>query len=438
MDRENFEDSIRAKFEGQTIKAPGGIWTKIEGANNVDLIALYSKKQTRYKWLSIAAILIAVITLGAQYFKLENSIENSNSEISSYNALLSGDYNNYTFFQPQFSGSNISMPTFEAMDNGEKRSTYGNLGNDTYNEDISTNNYENVVLVAISKPSPQIASLDYDIHRYFTLGNAVASKRTSNNNSKAKVWAGLEAGAGTFDSEVRNSGYLANSINPSGLAAAVGSNSFVNPTTNISQEMKDGIAKTVGFDFGVQLGNRWTIESGIAYTSMDNNGSASINVLDVYTIDNTEFIDNSGAFGSAGEPEPISRSRDAVIEIEENYDHEVELNNNVQLASVPLKAGYFVLDRKFSLRLNAGLSANYLMAGSLSDPTKEILNSSELNLYNDWSFDGIGGVELGYSIFNKFDLTVEPNYRYAITPISNSVNSPSRIIIQTGLRYTLK
>lgn len=435
MDRESFEDKIRKKFEGQTVKAPNGIWTRVDGANNADLLVLYSKKQNRYKWLSIAAVLVAAVTLGAQYFQLEDSIENTNPELTSYNALLSGDYNNHTIFYPKFSASGVSLPEFETS--GSDRDA-GNvvLDNETRIKQIQPY-LEDVTLVSIHRPKPEIASVDSDIYRYYTLNSSLETKKKSS-NSETKLWAGIEAGAGNFGSEFSNSGTIANAINPSGLAAAVGSGNFVNPTTNISQSMEDGIAKTVGFDFGVQLGKRWTLESGLAYTSMDNKGSASINVLDVYTVDNTEFIDNAGDFENTVSQPPITRSRDALIEVEENYDHEVELNNNVQLASIPVKAGYFVVNRKFSLRLNAGLSANYLVNGSISDPTKEILNSSDFGLYNDWSFDGVGGLELGYSIFDKFNFTLEPNYRHAITPLSSSVNAPSRFVIQTGLRYTLK
>ena len=245
----------------------------------------------------------------------------------------------------------------------------------------------------------------------------------------------MEAGAGTFNTNFSNPGAVANSLNPSALASAVGSGNFVNPTTNITEDMQQGIATTIGVDFGVQLGKKWTLESGLAYTNLDNSGTASINVLDVYTIENNNFIDRSGGIDSEG---PSLSSREATIEVRENFDHEVELNNNIQVASIPVKAGYFVVNKKFSLRLNAGLSANYLVDGSITDPSKEILNSNDLSLYNDWSFDGVGGLELGYSIFNKFNFTIEPNYRHSITPLSTAFNTPSRFVLQTGLRYTIK
>jgi len=201
--------------------------------------------------------------------------------------------------------------------------------------------------------------------------------------------------------------------------------------------MNEAIATTVGVDFGVKMGNKWTLESGLAYTAVENTGDATINVLDIYTIDNSEFT-GDGTLAEAGINPGVS-AREASVEVRQNYDHTISLTNRVQFASIPVKAGYQLIDeKKFSFKLNAGVAANYMVDGSISDPSRQILNSTNLSLYNEWSFDGIGGVELGYTLFNKFDFTIAPNYRHSLTPISTTSSSPSRFLIQTGLRYTLK
>lgn len=430
MDQGKFEDSIRKKFEGQTAKTPDGIWTNIQNDLNAELVAIYAAQHQMYRWVSVAAVVIAVLLLGVIYSP--SFIEESTTEESAtYNAFLSNDinYNNYyTSYVTGYQPLNLSFDKYEGT---ESKSTY--IENEATEEAKEIPSYE---LKSLDRKRPElIATVDHsDIYRYYQAGSGIPPRK-SNSANETKMWAGVEAGAGTFNSSFGGSGAVANSLNPGALASAIGSGNFVNPTTNITEEMGQGISTTIGFDFGVQLGKKWTLESGLAYTSMDNNGTASINVLDVYTIDNNEFIGSSN--GIDGGTQALA-SREATIEIRENFDHEVELNNNVQIASIPLKAGYFVVNKKFSLRLNAGLSANYLVDGNISDPSRQILNSDNLGIYNDWSFDGVGGVELGYSIFNKFNFTIEPNYRHSITPISDAINAPSRFVLQTGLRYTLK
>ncbi|WP_421762783.1 outer membrane beta-barrel protein [Ekhidna sp.] len=432
MGPKNFENSIRRKFENQTGKAPKGVWDGIENSLNADLVTVYAAQHTMYKWMSVAAVFIAVLLMGVLAFPISHTSDNQ-SVGTSYNALLSQDWDTELFSR------NGQPPTFQTGDLTFNPIVINSFSQeeevlfDVDRSSIRNNYYTHTKAISPLKSAIETATVSEEIYPYYSVANTNRKKGLTNNTSK--VWAGVEAGAGSFNADFAGTGALSNSLNPAGLASAVGSGSFVNPTTNVAQTMEEGIATSIGVDFGVSIGKKWTLESGVAYTRMDNEGAASINVLDVYTIDNNDFINGSEGIGDGV---PIgANSREATIDVEKTYDHEVALNNRVQFASIPLKAGYFLVNKKLSLRVNAGFSANYLVEGNLSDPTRQILNSDDLNLYNEWSFDGIGGLELGYSIFNKFDLTIEPNYRHSITPISNSVNSPSRFVVQTGFRYTL-
>ncbi|MEO9485343.1 MAG: hypothetical protein ABJG47_17930 [Ekhidna sp.] len=424
MGPEKFEDNIRKKFEGQTKHTPNGIWSHIDSELNAELVSVYASRHVVYKWVSVAAMAIVVLLLGIIYSP--SFTKQTSEEIASYNAFLAEDIDFDSYLTPKLTGVKSMDLTFDKIIPNAKNEEVLIPEERPVFEIKGVNRRRPVLYAAVSSK---------DIHRYYQVGAGIVQHK-GNIDSETKMWAGLEAGAGTFNSSFEGSGTVANSLNPGALASAIGSSNFVNPTTNISEEMDQGVTTTIGVDFGVQLTKKWTLESGLAYTNMDNQGTASISVLDVYTIQNNDFITNGG--GIDGGTSFGLASREAPIEVRENFDHEVELNNNVQIASIPLKAGYFVVNRKFSLRLNAGFSANYLVAGNISDPSKQILNSENLNFYNDWSFDGVGGLELGYSIFNKFDFTLEPNYRHSITPISDVVNSPSRFVIQTGFRYTLK
>ena len=182
----------------------------------------------------------------------------------------------------------------------------------------------------------------------------------------------------------------------------------------------------------MRLGEKWTLETGIAYTNVDSRGDATINVLDIYTVDNSEF------FGPQSEPGlPLSSSsRETSFEVQDSYDYDVDLRSNLRFTSLPVKAGYYLVDRKMSLRLNVGLAANYFI-GSQVTAQNEVLNGSIDESFNAWSFDGLGGFEIGYAIFDNFDVTFEPNYRQSITPLTDSNASESRFLVQTGLKYRI-
>lgn len=420
MDQEKFEDRIKGKFEGQTRKAPEGIWSQIDNSLNAELVSVYEAKQVIYKSVAVAAVIFIAVLLGILYMPYELSKGETTGE--SYNALLSDnlDINGYTqpYNSNRLRGQNLGFTKIMVVDGAGMTTATTNESTTSYA--ITESRF--IAGRELEYPSPTV---QHDLYPYFNSG-ASLQRNSGRKPASNKYWAGLEAGAGTFDSGLDGSSVLSNSVNTSSLASAIGSGGFVNPTTNVSQDMDQAMATTFGFDFGVQLGEKWTLESGVAYTNFENSGTASINVLDVYTIDNPDF-----GTGSVG-------SREAEVEVQEDYQYDVEVNNSVRFATIPLKAGYFVMNKKFSLRLNAGLSANYLMNGNISESSNQILSSNPADFYNDWSFDGIGGIEFGYSVFDKFNFTIEPNYRHAITPISNSSPTPSRFVIQTGLRYTLR
>lgn len=445
MDQETFEHKIRKKFEGQSRKAPAGSWDEVEHALNSELISTYESQNHFYKWVSFAAVLIAVLLLGVLLAPISDEVSSvsgnqSPDDNAYYNALLSSDYNIPNYSNQLFTGGISEDLTFETF------SGKSILAEETESEIANKSNThaKEVIFLAYLKSPTELAKTSNEIHRYHTLQSTASNSKGKDRarSAKPRLWAGVEAGAGTFESGIGEAN-LSNALNQNGLASAVGSVGFVNPTTDLSQDMGQAVSTNVAVDFGLQLGDRWTLESGLAYTSFENSGTAAISVLDVFTINNSDFFGSNGLDPGIidGSSNPINQganARETSIEIENNYDYNLDINNTVRFASVPVRAGYFLVNNKLSLRLNAGVSANYLVEGQLSDPSAEIVNGDALNLYNEWSFDGVGGLEFGYSLFDQFDVTIEPNYQHSITPISRLANTPSRFVLQTGLRYTIK
>lgn len=429
----SFEDSIKKAFEEKGIKAPHSAWSKVENSLNADFVFAYQSKQSRYKWIAAAAILIAVFSLAFQYSPIYDSGSDGIQAYSgeSYNALLekNTDYSTGLSFGNGYFSTTVFAPITNTGGN-EVEQGIGLVREREYEIRAIRSNARQLASLS---PSLEIATVDWDIYRYHQ-GGSYSSLSSARNQSEKKLWAGVEAGAGNFSSSLSSSNVFAGSINQSNLASAVGSDGFVNPSTRVNPDLNSGIATSVGVDLGMRLGNRWAFETGIAYTNVDSRGDATINVLDIYTVNNNrEFF---GTQNATDLPIPSS-SRETSFEVQDSYDHDVDLQSNLRFTSIPLKAGYFVMDRKMSLRLNVGFAANYFI-GSQVRAQNDVLNGSIDDSFNSWSFDGLGGVEIGYSIFDNFDLTFEPNYRQSITPITNSNSSESRFLVQTGLRYRIQ
>lgn len=425
MGQGSFEKSIGKKFEGKGRPVPSEVWGSIDNALNADLVSYYQSSQSWYRWLSAAVILIAVSSFAIRYVSFSPKSTSSNE--STYNALLSNtldisQFNENAAYNPiEFTWRPMIIDESYSIENLQPKKI---AAKDEFLVELAIDSKRPGLELAISEE-------EY-INPYYRI-----LARPSTKQMKEKVfWAGLEAGAGKFNPNFSGTNTISNSVSSSAVASAIGAGDFSNPSASTTQNsMNEGVATSVGFDFGLKIGKKWTLESGLAYTNITNSSSASIDVLDI--ISNDDKILSSASENSGLQVAP-SASRERSIEVPSSLESEVDLNSTMRFASLPIKAGYFLVDNKFSLRLNAGLSANYLITNSLSDPTKQIVNSSQTHLYNEWSLDGIGGIEFGYRLFDKIDMTIEPNYRHSISPLSNSINSQSRFVIQTGFRYTLR
>lgn len=435
------------------MKAPASVWEAVEASLNTELVAQYAARQALYKRALVAAVFVAFLSWAFYFVDAWGS--GILGEERSYNALVdasaASDFGGYDRFDSdsQFSKSHheLSLPIWY-----RERS---NLTLSASNESSSSESGSIAPLVAQvsesgdaddelpmpnviepARPPLEIAAVVQEIYPYRQSFYAEGAPLSSNTNKVHIAWAGLEAGAGSFNSNLNDYSTVTNSVNPSALARAVGDGSAVNPTTeSVSPEMESGLLASFGLDIGLSLGKKWILESGIAYASAQSDGAASVNVVDVYS------IDSSDDFQTASELQNSSiesfNANEASVDVK-NYDYEVGLNSTLQFATFPLKAGYYVVDRKMSLRLNAGVAANYITGAAFRDQTGEIIVENELVKENEWSMDWLGGIEVGYLLGKKFNVTLEPSYRASVTPLASTVSAPSRFMLQTGVQYTIR
>ncbi len=430
MDLESFESLMKSRMDAGGIKPPKSVWAGISSALSERAIVSLQSSHSKHKWVAVAAIFVAVFSfaLNADFKKVEAESTNQ----VSFNALLPTTEDHFRFFEVtsspyepveyQYLWSNILF----LKDNDEPRDIDKNFQPDTH---------MNEVLVAqevfeLEKIHPEIDEAAV-AERYVSSYLVPQVRRTNGKTESQKVtyWAGVEAGAGNFNPTYSGADPIATNVDFDALASNLGQGGFVNPTSTATQSgMNDGIATSLGLDFGVKMGKRWAIESGIQYTRVENQTNASLNIVDAYVINASEV-----AGGDNSEAGSNRRTR-----VEENFDHSIDLDNSIRFTSIPLKAGYYLMNERLSLRLNAGLSANYFLSSRLTDPTGQLAATDQTGIYNEWSFDGLTGFEFGYSIFDNFNLTLEPNYIRSITPLSESLNTRSGFMVQTGLRYTIK
>ncbi len=431
MDRGSFESLVKSKMDAGGIKPPKSVWAGISSALSDRAIISLQSAHSRYKWVAVAAVIVAVFS-----FALNFEITNSNKEpvnTVSFNALLPTDQEHFRFFEStnyparpaeyQYMWSNILF--LRDKEESEIVESIA-LGDDNNKQLVFSEVFE------IERILPEIDKAEVgETYVASYLVPQVRRRENKPDNQKITYWAGLEAGAGNFNPTFSGADPISADVNFDALASSIGQSGFVNPTSTATQSgMNEGIATSLGLDFGMKMGKRWAIESGIQYTNIQNQTNASLNVVDAYVI-------NASQVGGGDIDDPSGASNRRKV-IEESFDHSINLDNNIRFTSIPLKAGYYLMNERLSVRVNAGLSANYFLSSRLTDPSGQLEAASQTNVYNVWSFDGLTGFEFGYSVLDNFNLTLEPNYIRSITPLSESLNTRTGFMVQTGIKYTIK
>lgn len=468
--RENFEDQFdqvwHDAFEGADVTPPPVVWNEIDRRLAYKELSVYKSKAMYYR-SAVAAIILLAASFGTwQYLYFQNKTEqlatsaitidhpepmNGMSLINSYVALgknTTGSVNTNSINTndqsiinktkgskvDNSSGSGSTSVTnglsyFESsssvapIDNDEDKANFHELWN-LDSKSISTETILAVTFRELKK---------IPVYKFEQLEN---DKRVAH---KEKYFAGVSFGSGGFDPNYESTGgsLLASNLDVNPSAFSLSDNEAIyNQSPSVREGMLPGESVSLGVNLGMKLSNRWTLESGLQYARTDATTQTNL-VIQTSTwqesIPATSQVRGNKQFESAVK-------REEVVE----YDYrDLNLRNEFQFASVPLKAGFLVLDKKLKLELNAGLIANIYMGNRLSGHEDEIaqltIGPGDQSPYRELSFSGLAGIELGYRLLKRFDVVLEPNYRRSINSLTKDdatfLTNPSGFGVVTGIRY---
>ncbi len=261
-------------------------------------------------------------------------------------------------------------------------------------------------------------------------GNA---RENQDKDEGQSLWAGLNLGSGNFDP---NYGPPTGSVDEAALASerdfangALDANTAGLP---LREESSSGPAIAIGLDLGKSVGKRWVLQTGLTY------GRYRVN-------SNTNLV-----FSSAEQKAvPLSfQNREALFSEEEITvtSESVDVDNNFQLLSIPVKAGFVLVDKKFNVLLNAGLASDIYLGNSLNASGDEIgsydIDPGADSPYRRVHVNGLTSVQLGYQIQDNYYLSLEPSYRKAISDFAKNGNNfssrPSSVGLVVGFRYLFR
>ncbi|SMD32356.1 hypothetical protein SAMN04488029_0701 [Reichenbachiella faecimaris] len=446
-----FEEQWSQSLANAEVTPPEQVWVAIDGHLANEQALVYKKQADFYRW--VAAACLFLITLGGAFFWMNDTSEipsdlakNEDRSVSrpsleenafsSSKALILEEEDKVELkeldqaienVQPTLvnaSAKRISTPVLTQTEPAFIPST-GTKQVKSLSRYAATHQ---TVFNALSAKSVELASAIEPWEAEHLFGVARTWETIAPSKVVSPLWAGVSFSTGSFDP-----GFGKSSGGDMAFASQEGisNDSFVRSQT-ANPVYASGQSVAGGLNLGKKFANRIVISSGLHYSAFNTGSSSSQLVSDQQ--DNTYALTNE---------RNDSNLESALSDGNLRYEgQQVQLANEYQYLTIPIKAGYVLLDNKFNITLNTGLSSNILVDSKL------VSESDAQNLNNDFSTSGsyesvyfnfLTSVEFGYIFKRHYQLLLEPNYNQALTEFTNANHTdkakPKNLGIAIGFRY---
>jgi hypothetical protein len=237
------------------------------------------------------------------------------------------------------------------------------------------------------------------------------------------LWTSVGVAAGSFNSSGSH-------VSPGTANAAIQTNSSI-----ATKEAKaSGSAYTVGVNMGKKISNRWIVQGGVNYLAQQSVYTAQTAVT------NSEF--------ASFRPESINElnklNQGDVKATESNKvvtTAPYNVNNNVRYLSVPIQAGYMLVNKKFGFQFNAGLSTDLFLNNTKTaqGQTLDRINQgiADDSPYRSMNFSGLVGSELSYKFSSHYRVALNPGVHYPLNSVykTNIGVQSAPLTFDVGLRF---
>jgi hypothetical protein len=117
------------------------------------------------------------------------------------------------------------------------------------------------------------------------------------------------------------------------------------------------------------------------------------------------------------------------------------INSSLQFLSVPLQAGYVLLNRSFAIQLNGGVSTDLFLQNTITPDNGSLDKVSngrgDDSPYRPVNFSGLVGTEFSYRFADRYRLSLSPGVRYPFSSIYKSETGlqANPVTFDVGLRF---
>jgi hypothetical protein len=250
----------------------------------------------------------------------------------------------------------------------------------------------------------------------------IMEDKKNRKDKSEKLWTSVGFAAGGF-----------NSPNPSVSQQTFSSLSTTSNNVAAQQSKASGVAYSVGVSVGANLSDRWVLQGGVNYLTQSSDYTAN----NVIVPDNNQMgiqAESINTYNDQKLADGSSQSR-----VKQTFPYNV--NNNVQFVSVPVQAGYLVINKKFGFQVNAGISTDLFLQNTITPNggglTKTTQSRGDDSPYRSLNFSGLMGTELSYKLGHRYRLSLNPGLRYPLNSVykSDIGVQATPLTFDVGLRF---
>jgi len=447
-----FEDAWQKAFENAEQAPSENVWTGLEqGLNQAENVTM-KRRVVFYQRLAAASIVFALLLGGLTTFYISNlanqqemSLANeSSSEISTGNegkdkSTASGEEGSAKLLRENQSNINSNRDITQQNISNNSTGFIASLFNKSEESELikkdlysdQGENGRNLILRSypsslslIPEPLIELKGKMKEViivRKLPAMPSSLMNSRKDREN-KENLWASLGASTGNYSP----SSDFGSASSTSSRVLYQNASSLSNGTqTAYSTTSSKGSVFSVGMNLGKRISNRWIVQGGVSY----------LNQAIGYTSNFAQVDANNAAMASVADYANL-KSYSSIVPVSSPY----QINSVNKYISVPVQAGYLLVDKKLVLQLNSGVSTDIFMRNTLTDESGQLESYSsgagDSSPYRTISWAGLMGTELSYKIATQYRVSVAPGLRYSLNSVLKSNSSSSNPLMwDVGFRF---
>lgn len=444
-----FEDAWQKAFSNAENAPSEDVWAGVEQSlNKVETITM-KRRVVFYQRLAAASILFALILGGLSTYYISNPTDGQEMNLTQENSTKLSDGN-----QPIINGASTPSSSegdektlsevdskIESADgsllkeNTSDKATdfISNLFNQPDDRNIvkDSDAHQDFMRQRVARNYPTLLSMipeasiklkgrmnEVTIVRKLPAMPSSFMKSKESKQAAENLWASLGASTGNYSpssdfNSSASSVYYQNSGNLNGAQSVY------------STTASKGSVFSVGMNLGKRISKKWLVQGGVSY----------LNQAIGYTSNFAVVGANNTALASVADY-ANAKSFSSVIAPSAPY----QINSVNEFISVPVQAGYLLVDRKLGLQLNSGISSDIFMQNTLTDKSGQLASNSsgagDASPYRTVSWAGLMGTELSYKIATQYRISIAPGLRYSLNSVLKSQAAPvNPLVWDVGFRF---